>query len=620
MRLGRRAASAAMAILLLGGLLTMGMPTPQARAMTLQSNGCYTGYVLVPGDPVYGTSDFCVAQYEAKNVGGVATSQADATPWVNINQNDARTAAATACGGGACHLINENEWMTIAANVERQASNWSGGSVGSGCLYIGNNADDTTCGYTLGSADYGTSRNAKAMYTLSNGSQLWDFAGNVWEWTDATIQQQNQPQPAGWEEYTGVTNFGTISYANPLTNTAGLPGSANTYNSAQRLGLLLSGFSAGSSTVDGFIRGGSFYFTGAYVGPFALVLGSPPSYSYGDIGFRVAQAPLASSASQATQRSITMSSSKAADSGVTYHASFQAGSSYSLRTIVVDFCSDSPVIGAGCTVPGGFSVGTPSVSNLKLGGVADGGSWTATALNGGRTLQYVRSAAVAIVSGETITFDMTGVTNPSAVGSFYGRFLLYDSGSAGYSATQPGHYVDFGGVALSTAAVYTVTAVVQEQLTFCVFSASCGDTPAVSLGTGNPAVISAGSPSYATVKFSIATNAAGGASVALRGSTANLTSGANSIPAIGSTKASITAGTFGQTVKTPGTNFTAASPYGTTTQYARPTTVATTPSTLGTEAVTDTDITTLEYGVQAATTTPSGVYAVSDQLIATGTF
>src|SRR5665647_1062811 len=52
---------------------------------------CPTGFIVVPGSSTYGTSDFCVMKYEAKNVSGVATSRASGTPWVSISQTNAIT-------------------------------------------------------------------------------------------------------------------------------------------------------------------------------------------------------------------------------------------------------------------------------------------------------------------------------------------------------------------------------------------------------------------------------------------------------------------------------------------------------------------------------------------------
>lgn len=47
---------------------------------------CPTGFIEVPGNSRFGTSDFCVMKYEAKNVGGVPTSQAAGLPWTSIPQ------------------------------------------------------------------------------------------------------------------------------------------------------------------------------------------------------------------------------------------------------------------------------------------------------------------------------------------------------------------------------------------------------------------------------------------------------------------------------------------------------------------------------------------------------
>src|SRR5690606_1541964 len=88
---------------------------------------CSPGFIPVPGNNMFSTNNFCVGKYEAKNVGGTATSQASGQPWTGISQTDAITTASVACTG--CRLINEAEWLTIAHNVVNVASNWSGGTV-----------------------------------------------------------------------------------------------------------------------------------------------------------------------------------------------------------------------------------------------------------------------------------------------------------------------------------------------------------------------------------------------------------------------------------------------------------------------------------------------------------
>ena len=84
----------------------------------------------MPGNSYYGTSDFYVAKYEAKNVDGKAVSQAAGRPWIAISQASSIATAAAACDG--CQLITDAQWMTLAENIMSVGSNWSGGSVGSG--------------------------------------------------------------------------------------------------------------------------------------------------------------------------------------------------------------------------------------------------------------------------------------------------------------------------------------------------------------------------------------------------------------------------------------------------------------------------------------------------------
>ena len=186
---------------------------------------CPANWIAVPGDPYYGTTDFCVMKYEVKNVGGVATSQAAGTPWVSINQADAK-AAALASGTGH-HLITDPEWMTIAMNVINNPVNWQSGVVGQGSMYNGhvNHAPSSPLG--AGSSDndnlFGMtttgnppSANNQRTLTLSNGEVIWDLAGNAAEWTDATIAG-GQP---GLSEQTGYTDN---NYSNQALRQNNLP-------------------------------------------------------------------------------------------------------------------------------------------------------------------------------------------------------------------------------------------------------------------------------------------------------------------------------------------------------------------------------------------------------------
>ncbi len=241
-------------------------------------DSCPTGYIGIPGNATFGTDGFCVMKYEAKNVGNAATSQAASTPWVNISQ----TAAKTACEGlgTGYHLITNNEWMTIARNIEQVAGNWSGGSVGSGYIYSGHN-DNGPAGSLAASTDNDgysgteqTSGNQKRTLTLSNGEVIWDLAGNVWNWTD-NLCDANWHNGGAWIEWSdGNLADYELAHGGPTSG----------YTSSNGIGKYYGCTSNGNA----FLRGGNWN-GGADAGAFALSLGSSPAYSREYVGFRCAR-------------------------------------------------------------------------------------------------------------------------------------------------------------------------------------------------------------------------------------------------------------------------------------------------------------------------------------------
>lgn len=271
----------------------------QASAIT-----CPTGYIVVPGSATYGTSDFCVMKYEAKNVGGVPTSQAALTNWGTITQPNAITTSTTACSG--CHLITEAEWLTIAQNVMLVAGNWTGGAVGSGQMYLGhtdnspsgriaastNDSDGyINTGNFAGDASVSvngvTGNSQRRTLTLSNGEVIWDFVGNAYEWTQGQATG-GQPGVLGGglatREWNAVTTHGTLS-PDPYPATAYAP--AASWVGAQGIGRVHT--NADDTTVTHpFLRSGYYnHSAGDSPGPFYLCTSDIMTDAYASIGFRV---------------------------------------------------------------------------------------------------------------------------------------------------------------------------------------------------------------------------------------------------------------------------------------------------------------------------------------------
>ncbi len=282
---------------------------------------CPTGYVFVPGNSAYSTSDFCVMQYEAKydsnadGIGDDAPSNCkydinyDTWDWnkdvatgcaYNVNEparvvstaagspitGITHTQVLTACPSGD-HMITNAEWMTIARDIEQVNANWTNGTVGSGCLFRGNSGE-TTCGYNATSdPEKGTGRNARAKFILSSGEEIYDISGNVWEHvkvdgSDTLID--NHPTDGGavgwrWIEFTAITGYGDLNYnqirpSDPSWDADQGMGRVYTYN--------------GVSIDRVFLRGG-YWYNGADAGAFTLRLSWNASGQSYDVGLRCAR-------------------------------------------------------------------------------------------------------------------------------------------------------------------------------------------------------------------------------------------------------------------------------------------------------------------------------------------
>lgn len=240
---------------------------------------CPPGYIQVPALPGYAAVDFCVGAYEAKKVGSRGVSQPSGAPWTMITKPDAVTACQA--NGPLYDLISNDQWQTIARNIESVSSNWSSGVVGSGAMNRGNSTSTgSSAGCTGTDGLYGTNGGngcsstvnfaLKRTHTLSNTQVIWDFAGNVNEW----IKDAN-------------TNYSISAFISQVTDPTakaifGPGGSYTSLNSGEYGGLgKLSSLSAGGAT----FRGGNWG-EGTSSGVFHAETAFSTTDQYNDIGFR----------------------------------------------------------------------------------------------------------------------------------------------------------------------------------------------------------------------------------------------------------------------------------------------------------------------------------------------
>lgn len=348
------------------------------------------------------------------------------------------------------------------------------------------------------------------------------------------------------------------------------------------------------------------------------------------------------SAAQVTSRSIEMSSSNPGQASTKYTVSFTTATTSVVQGVVVDFCTESPILGGTCTAPTGMVLTSLGVTS-PVTGLSPTTGWAATTPTGDTHAAEVYNASGASINSSTaVSFELTGITNPTTTGSFYARILTFatKAGADAYTSSTPGTHVDDGGIALSTASQITVTATVMEQLSFCTSKAAPGQagtdcagatTPSITLGHGTPTHLDSTAVDTGTAYTQVSTNAQTGVTVRMTDNNTctngGLASGTNCIPGIG-TFGTMTAGTadYGLNVGngTGGTGtVTANANYGTTAgSYGMGTNVTSVygdPIEASSGPVSEVN-SLLTFAATASNTTKAGVYAANMTLVATGTF
>ena len=220
------------------------------------------------------------------------------------------------------------------------------------------------------------------------------------------------------------------------------------------------------------------------------------------------------SASQLTARKVTIGSS-VASAATTYSFGFTVPSATVIKSASFTACTTAS---GSCIVVPGFSV-TGATLTSQPTNLGDASGWVINIATPG-SLRLSKTANVAAPTGAQIV-GFSNVTNPSATNAtFFIRITTYSDDNFTTA-------IDTGTVAASTAGQITVTAAVDETLTFTLATAS------VALGTLSTSVTGTG-----TSSMTVATNAATGYSISYSGNT--LTAGTNTIPAMTTAAASAT--------------------------------------------------------------------------------
>ena len=228
--------------------------------------------------------------------------------------------------------------------------------------------------------------------------------------------------------------------------------------------------------------------------------------------------PMLASAAQVTERSIELSSASEQATNVTYKVDFSIPStSAGAAAFVVEFCTNSPLIGEACDAPAGMAAAsaTSPTSGVTMG------------TNAANKVVAIK----AIAASENVSVEFAGITNPTNADTIYARILTYATSAAAnaYSAESIGTPVDSGSVAFSITDAISVSGDVLESLTFCVSKVEptydCGGTTAPTLQLGEDVgdgviALEAGAVSQGSLFTQISTNAVNGAVVRLKSNAA----------------------------------------------------------------------------------------------------
>jgi len=200
-----------------------------------------------------------------------ATSRSGVPPIASISRDQARKL----CSNNGKYLCTSKEWLA-AANIKGQIYNLPTGASGA---YIPNNDASTTTNCNTNSFCTENPSNASNRVCLTgsrtdchSSESVYDMVGNLWEWTNETVDVINPGGGANWY-YVNVTDM-TWSLSSSADD--GTYGKDGCY------------FPTSQSRA---VRRGGGWGYGANAGVFCAYLDGAPSSVYSSVGFRCCAAP-----------------------------------------------------------------------------------------------------------------------------------------------------------------------------------------------------------------------------------------------------------------------------------------------------------------------------------------
>ena len=229
-------------------------------------SACWPGFIPVPWNAEFSQEWFCVAKYEMtyETWSWTPDTTWESSSWNTYSytwtmyissKNDfpvtdlTQTEAISACENIWVwyHLITENEWLTLARNIEWVEDNWSNWLVWDGYIFNWNSNDPVNWCTDIGAtwrtkaaktwwndknwlSFIRTTCDEKRQLLLSSWEIIWDFAWNVSE-------HVNKASTTNWTLYNSGQTI--ISWCSPTTSYAEwtswctdlLPSSWNTWDS-----------------------------------------------------------------------------------------------------------------------------------------------------------------------------------------------------------------------------------------------------------------------------------------------------------------------------------------------------------------------------------------------------